>query len=380
MCGDNLEPSKISPHLDHAEMHLMPAARFERYRLIAGHFSLLAQMRFCRDRYSMTLLRDPIRRIFSAYTFWSVERDDPVPAKVKELKFADFVRYFADSPHIIQNPYTHHLAALGRDCGAYPPDERALLACAKRNLAAFNFVGICEHLGRSLRLLCAELGWRAPATAPRENRSFSENQFGGIDPRTLDILRDRNRLDLELYEYAVQLFNAREARAAAASELPGGVESNHFVPFPAPDNAERRATVQSLSAAWVGDEASIVLDVAVGFKAHVPIAELTLGIQFNSPAGDIVWGTNTSMAFLELNYEPGRDCRATFTMECFLPRGMYFVAVALSEPRRLGFHDHWIDRAAYFTVAPPRAARSRYHRGVQLREFSSVVIGDVHGT
>jgi hypothetical protein len=377
VCRANVAPEDISPHVDYVEMHLMPAARFERYKLVNGHFSLLAQAGFCRSRYSMTLLRDPIRRIFSAYTFWLTERNDPVTDKARELPFGDFVRYFADSPAIIQNPYTHHLAALGRDCPAYPQDEYALLTAAKRNLAAFNFVGICEELGRSLHLLCAELGWRPPATTPHENRTSSGDRFGGIDPQTMQTLRDRNRLDLELYEYAVQLFNAREAGLAAPSGVPGSVEPNHFVPFPVPCNAHRRAMVQAVSAEWVGDEFSRTLEVAVVFKTHVPIAELSLGIQFTSATGDIVWGTNTSIAYLELNYEPGLDCRAAYTMECVLPQEIYFVTVALSEPRRRGFHDHWIDRATSFTVAPTRSARSRYLRGVLLREFSSVVLRDL---
>lgn len=372
VCRDNLDPAEISPHLDYTGMHVMPTAQLERYRLVTGHFTLLAQSGFCRNRYSMTLVRDPIRRILSAYTYWRNQRYDVMTTKAKELEFADFVRYFTDSPLIVHNPFTHHLAGLGRDCVAYPPDECALLATAKRNLDAFNFVGICEQFGRSLHLLCAELGWRPPVTIPHENRTSSADRFGGIDPQTMSILRARNRLDLELYEYALQLFNGREARAASGSEFPGGVEPNYFVPFSVPYNESRQAAVQFLSAEWVGDESSRLLEVAVAFRAHVPIAELSLGIQFTSATGEVVWGTNTSIAYLELHYEHGRDCRAVFIVECFLPQGMYFVTVALSEPRRFGFHYHWIDNAASFTVARQRRAQSRYMRGVRLWEFSSV--------
>ena len=157
VCRDNLEPAEISPHLTDHEIRLMPAARFEHYKLIAGHFSVLTQAGFCRSRYSMTLLRDPIKRIFSAYTFWRTAPEyNPVTSNAKESSFTDFVRYFADSPAIIHNPYTHHFAAIGRDCPGYSADAAALMATAKHNLAAFDFVGICEELGRSLRLLCHE--------------------------------------------------------------------------------------------------------------------------------------------------------------------------------------------------------------------------------
>jgi hypothetical protein len=376
VCGQNLDPAEISPHLGSGGVSLAPVARFEHYKLIQGHFSVLAQAGVCRSRYSMTLLRDPIRRIFSTYTFWRTEPENPWTAKAKELPFADFVRYFMDSPAIVHNPYTHHLAAIGRDCGAYSADESALLAVAKRNLAAFNFVGICEEFSRSVSLLCAELGWRAPSLMPHQNRTASEDRFGGIDSQTMEILRDRNRIDLELYKFAVQLFHAREAGVgtASSSEFPDSVEPNHFVPFPAPYDPNRRATIQWVSAEWVGDESSRILEIAVAFKTRVPIAGLSLDIRVVDVAENIVWSTDTSSECLELDYEPGRDCRAAFLSECALPRGIYFVTVALSELRRIGFYDHWINHATSFMVAPPRLAPSRYVRGMRPQEFSSVVI------
>ena len=85
ICRANLAASEISPHLTEHEIRLMPASRFERYRLVAGHFSIPTQAAFCRSRYSMTLLRDPIRRIFSAYTYWRIApEENPVTNKAKE--------------------------------------------------------------------------------------------------------------------------------------------------------------------------------------------------------------------------------------------------------------------------------------------------------
>jgi hypothetical protein len=196
----------------------------------------------------------------------------------------------------------------------------------------------------------------------------------------MQILRDRNRIDLELYEHAVHLFHAREAGASVSGiGLPESIEPNHFLPFPVPSNSSRRATVRSVSAEWVGNESSRMLEIAVAFETRVPIAELSLGIQVTDVAENIVWGANTSSECLELDYQPGRECRAAFLVECALPRGMYFVTVALHEPRKLGFHDHWIDHATSFTVAPPRVAPSQYVRGIRPQEFSSAVIRDIHG-
>ena len=381
VCRANLAPPEISPHLDDAEIRLLPPANFERYKLIRGHISLLTQSGFCRSRYTMTLLRDPIRRIFSAYTFWRIAREQNVTtAKARELSFSEFVRYFIDSPTVIHNPYTHHLASIGRDCPGYSGDAAALLSAAKNNLAAFDFVGICEELERSVRLLCAELGWRNPDTVPHQNRSASEASFGEIEGQMLDILRDRTQLDMELYEYAVQILHARENAAAKSNiGLPRLVEPNRFVPIPAPSKVDRRSLIQSVTATWAPGDSTRMLEIAVNFTTAAPLAELSLGVQVNDAAGNIVWGTSTEHECLELVHQPGMSCLAVFLVECDLPEGLYFVTVALSEPRRLGFHEHWIDHAALFTVEPARVARSPYVRGMRSREFRSTMARNVNG-
>jgi hypothetical protein len=378
ICRYNLDPSQFSPHLDEPKVRMLPAAQFERYGFVTGHFSLLTQAGFCRSRYSMTLLREPIRRIFSAYTFWHAAAEyNPVTSKAHELSFGDFVRYFIDSPAIVHNPLTHHFAAVGRDCPGYPTAATALLAAAKNNLAAFDFVGICEEFGRSARLLCRELGWRCPEIIPYQNRSLSEASLGQIDPPTMEILLERNRLDLELYHFAIQLFEAREANSDV--ERAGCVEPNRFVPFPHSHRTERRARVQSVSADWTSDESFKMLEIAVDFRTRAAIPELSLGVQVNDAAGNVVWGVSTVYEGLELDYAAAQDSQAAFILECELPQGLYFVTVALAEPRRLGFHEHWIDHATSFTVSPPRVAGSRYRRGITSREFRSHVIRDVNG-
>ena len=381
ICRSNLAAAEISPHLTEHEIRLTPAAQFEHYTLVAGHFSILTQAGFCRSRYSMTLLRDPIRRIVSAHTYWRLAAEhNPVTAKAKELSFADFVRYFIDSPAIIQNPYTYHFAGIGRDFPRYPADASSLLAAAKDNLSAFDFIGICEEFERSARLLCGELGWRLPTPIPHENRTPSDGKLGGIDPQTMEMLRDCNRLDLELYAYGVKLFHAREAGSlGSAGARPGRakpVEANRLVPFPIPYVPGRRAIIRDVSARWAPGEGSRMLELAVGFRANERIDGLDLGVQVNDMAGKVVWGTSTSHENLELNYEIDCDCRAGFFVQCELPCGIYFVTAALCEPRRLGFHDHWIDRAAAFEVTPPRAAASPYVRGMMRQDFRSTVERD----
>ena len=384
LCRQNLAPAEISPHLTDPEIRLLAPSRFEGYRLITGHLSILTQIGYCHSRYTMTLLRDPIRRIFSAYTFWrAASEQNPVTVKARDLSFDDFVLYFIDSPSIIYNPYTCHFAAVGKDFPAYPRDSSSLLAVAKNNLAAFNFVGICEEFERSTRLLCHQLGWNPPATFPYENRTFSEHRFTDVNRKTMELLRDRNQLDLELFDYAVKLFHAREnqhrqsaGRVPRVTCSPVSVEANRFLPCPAPTVVERRAVIRGVSAEWVADESSRVLEIAVRFRVNKHIPELSVGLQVNDEAGELVWGTSTAHEKRPFHYETAQECRGLFSVQCELPPGLYFVTAALSEPRRLGFHDHWIDHATLFRVMPPRVGVSRYVRGMRTREFSCTSVWD----
>jgi hypothetical protein len=376
ICRYNLAASEVSPHLVEDEALLGPSERYERYRLIAGHFSIPAHARFSAGRYSMTLLRDPIRRIVSTYTFWrAVPEINPLTAKAKELPFSGFVRYFMDSPIVIQSPFTHHFAVIGKDFPCDPADPCALLAAAKRNLAAFDFIGICEEFECSTRLLCAELGWRLPVPFPHLNRSGSENALADIDEGTMEILRDRNQLDFELYRYGCSLFAAREQRN---QNLVGrrSVSPTRFVPFVDSCAPRREASIQAVSARWVPDSVSkMLLELAIEFHTIVPNAELSLGVAIYDAAGSLVWGTNTWNEKLEVKNRTDRDSHATFILEFQAPAGVYSVTAAIHKFRRLGFHDHWIDGAASFEVSPQLAV-AHDMRSFRLHEFRSTVIQD----
>ena len=292
ICRHNLASSEISPHLTEHEVRMAPVGRFEPYRLIAGHFSLPSHARLSAGRYSMTLLREPIRTIFSTYTFWrGVPENNLVTSKAKELSFASFVRYFEHSPGIISNPYTHHFAGIGHEFADDNTDGPSLLATAKHNLSVFDFIGICEEYERSAQLLCHELGWQLPTPLPHENRSGSEKKLASIDEPTMQFLRERNQLDFELYEYGVTLFQEREQASlssagsqsdcrdalrgnASGLSQPTGhwLKPNSFPPFPVPSERDRTASIEAVSARWLPDGQSRLLELAVRFRTKAAIS------------------------------------------------------------------------------------------------------------
>ena len=371
---ENLSSEEINPHVDDPDIRFRAPTQFEQYRLITGHFSLLTQIGFCRNRYSITMLRDPIQRIFSNYKYYRVTPGgDFLRTQARGMTFSEFVRYFQDSPKVLHNCFCYHFAGVGLDITELL-DADELLGYAKHNLAAFDFVGLMEEFGRSVNLLCHELSWRPPAALPHENRSADEITLGEIDPETLSTLRERNQLDLILYEYARELFHKREAAGLGklTSTITVPEERNRFVPFRTPLTIKRRASFSTITANWLTDESPKALGLEVNFTTSQPAEELNLIIMIRDARPRIVYRLNTRYDGLDLQYGVGLRTRTRLVLECILPAGAYVVSVGLSDPRRLGFHEHWIDSAVQFTVLPCQVSAWKQAHKVCLRRFESI--------
>jgi hypothetical protein len=188
---------------------------------------------------------------------------------------------------------------------------------------------------------------------------------------------ERNRLDLELYEYGRALFHQRCDRANQASQSPEGVtpprsgqtEPTRFVPFPARPAPERAATIHRVTAVWEGGAASRTLEIVIKFRTKERIDDLVAGVSIYDADGESVYGNRPIIDRQTLQNAPDRDCYAAFILDCSLPPGTYAVTVGLAHPRRLGFHYHWIDGAATFEV--PAGAPSSGEHTVCLRRFES---------
>jgi hypothetical protein len=374
VCRHNIPRSEISPELMEQDIRLARPERFEHYRFIFGHFGILTQMGFSRARYSITLVRNPIATILSTYNFWRTRpEDDPLTSQAKSLSFPEFVRRLAKSPSVINNAYTHHFAAMGRDYPGEPEDAELLLAIAKHNLGAFNFVGVCEQFDDTVRLLCAEVGWHLPESIPHENRSVRVQSKEAIDPETLAVLQENNQLDLRLYEYAKQLLAERLRRTREAhldslgpkkaaqterdSQLP---TPNRFIPFPTPESVRRVAHVVSVSAQPAAESGENYFTITCQVSEIIP--QLIAGVLIHDSEGNVMGGTNTMYQKVDVPQEVGRPTEVTLKLFIKLAPGTYSVSAALARDDRPGFHYDWVDRAVLFRVEAPRTVESRVEK------------------
>ena len=173
-----------------------------------------------------TMLRDPVARALSTYYFVLRRPLNPLHRKVKKerLTIEDCIRLF---------PQRHNLQCR-MIAGVKDVDstgDKRLLDMAKENLLkSFSVVGICERFEESLMLIATSFDWRIPFY---KNCKVSKTR-PQVSPSTVEMIRDHNRLDVELYEFSRSLFEEslqkkeavvlEELAALRALPAPGAVE------------------------------------------------------------------------------------------------------------------------------------------------------------
>jgi hypothetical protein len=185
----------------------IPATRRRRLRVVRGHLPYGIHEYLPQGATYITMLRDPVARVLSAYYFVLRRPLNPLHWKLKRerLGVEDCLRLF---PHR-QNLQCRFIAGI-EDSAIN--DER-LLAIAKENLTkSFSVVGISERFEESLMLMATTFAWEIPFY---ENCRVAKTR-PQIDPGAVEMIRDHNRLDLELYEFGKGLFEESLQKKEAA--------------------------------------------------------------------------------------------------------------------------------------------------------------------
>lgn len=151
----------------------------------------------------VTMLRNPIDRVVSYYHFVSklATHPDYELIKAQNISIEDYCQMGREN---MNNGQTRFLSGT-KQSEACTPQK---LEQAKKNLREyFSVVGIQEKFDESLLLLKNQLTWKkTPFYYQRNtNRSNSYNKHE-ISSSTRSAIAKYNELDLELYEYANQIF------------------------------------------------------------------------------------------------------------------------------------------------------------------------------
>jgi hypothetical protein len=210
----------------------LPEARRRRLRIVRGHFYYGIHEFLPQGATYITMLREPVARFLSAYYFLQRRPLHPMHRKVtsERIGVEDFIRL---TPHR-QNLQCSLIAGIK---GNGKCEERTL-DIAKANLEkSFSVVGISERFEESLMLMAKTFDWDVPFY---ENRKVSKTR-PKVEPSAVEMIKEHNRLDIELYEFGKSLFEASLARNQTA--VRDGLAAFRTLPKPTSIESFYKSTV-----------------------------------------------------------------------------------------------------------------------------------------
>jgi hypothetical protein len=225
-------------------------------RYVTGHVSMSILERFDRRPYSVTVLRDPIERALSMYSFLreleravtnrlGLQRYEAALRLAKEHSLDDFIRVAPDlAEHYLGNWQSRMLG--GKPLGG--TDER--LEDALAGLERCDFVGLADRPDESLDWLTRRLGWEPLTPLPRTNVTRTRLRRDDVSQAAMDALLELTAVDREVYAEAVRLYESR----AAAWESNGEVTDAYAGIPDAPLTSDLRFGEPIRGSGWLGRE------------------------------------------------------------------------------------------------------------------------------
>ncbi|MCB0165369.1 MAG: sulfotransferase family 2 domain-containing protein [Anaerolineae bacterium] len=206
------------------EFFTLSAQTLAKYRLIRGHCYYDAMLKTLpRQPICLTLLRHPLEQVISHYWHLHTKPHHPTYEDVSRLSLDEFINIPKFS-HFVANIYTRYIGTTlnahafnslaeykqakiqDRDTKQHRPD---ILALAKQRLGEFAVVGLTERFQETLYLLAYTFGWPPVVNPTRQNMATHRLDVKEILPEVREKILALSSLDLNLYQYASEIFEAR---------------------------------------------------------------------------------------------------------------------------------------------------------------------------
>jgi hypothetical protein len=169
-----------------------------------------------------TILREPLDRAISHYYF--IKQCDTEDYRHPDLEDATRwdISTFYEQPKY-QNLQTKFIAGLAamKIAELFPQamPESLLLAQAKYNLSKkYHLVGLTERMPQFEEMAAKKLGWRNFGVRDDSKVTRNRPKIDAIIEATRNLILRANHLDVQLYEFALNLFNERADNNPGDSE------------------------------------------------------------------------------------------------------------------------------------------------------------------
>ncbi len=193
-------------------------------RFVSGHVPPWYQQFFATAPTIITVLRNPLARIASAYGFFrSLKVDDafldthPEVRLALSLSFEDFALCTEPALHGEVNNYQTQF--LGNTKQRHRFHNEQVFAQAKETLLAARWFGLVEHMAPSIALLARAFNLPPQTSAVRVNATPSDSKPSELSTAARSRVFANNAYDLELYRFAENLLAQRVRDAARTISL-----------------------------------------------------------------------------------------------------------------------------------------------------------------
>jgi hypothetical protein len=202
------------------EFKRAPREQNGRYDLIYGHVHFGVHEYLPEPATYMTMLRDPVDRVVSHYHFVLSNPGHYLHPVVAGRQFTLHDYAVTRASHELDNDQVRWLCARHHFDVPVGQVSREMVEEAKWNLEnGVAVVGLMERFADSLKCLKAAFGWHDVSPPESRNVNRLRPRLNQIAPETVDAIRQINRYDLELYDFAVGLFEEQLVRLGVR---PGG--------------------------------------------------------------------------------------------------------------------------------------------------------------
>ena len=361
---EQLGEARVSPSLGGVKL-TDALLQWQDIQAISGHFAARQGDVLPRDRLCMTVLRDPLERFVSEFSYNKHDVDDLLlDARRFTLNLEEYCESLAHAPVEISSVQLGMLYPFGTDVQTRLTTD-GMLSAARRALDQFELVGVTEDLDDFAAVLTAVMDW------PHKPLSQVNVTSKRIAVETLSMAQRSaiKRLiepETELYHHALSRFRRERRGWIGRGHVAMDAGSNigerkegadvDVLEFAGPKNfGDLRCEIvgASVSGSISGYQqvmAGELMNVTIEFIANQPVEQLNVGIAIKNERGMLMYGSNTLLHGLLYTLTPGRYA-ATFTMINRLGPGRYRLDAALmpGESHYDGCY-HWQEQVAGFVV------------------------------
>lgn len=190
------------------EFRALPQTRRDSLAFVAGHMSFGLHKAIARPSTYITVVREPVSRVISEFYHTIRAPKHPLHNQVVEMSLYDYL--LSGLALDVDNGQTRRLSGVGADV-SYGRCSTEMLEQAQHNLRShFSLVGLTERFDETVLLLKYALGWSPYYLV--QNRGRNRPLRPDLSQEVVEIIREHNRLDIQLYQYAQELFGAHIAR------------------------------------------------------------------------------------------------------------------------------------------------------------------------